>query len=70
MSKWISLSKSEKEDIDYLINTTNWVIDEYLPKSTENENTQKRKLIATFNEFIIKKNTASEKINMITEKYS
>ncbi len=70
MSKWISLPKSEKEDIDHLINTTNWVLDEYLPKSTENENTQKRKLIATFNEFINKKNEVSKKINTITEKYN
>ncbi len=70
MSKWLSLPKTEKEDIDYLINTTNWVIDEYLPKSTENENTQKRKLITTFNEFISRKNQVSKKINKITEKYN
>lgn len=70
MSKWLSLPNTEKEDIDYVINTTNWILDEYLPRSTENENTQKRKLISTINEFISRKNKSSEKINKITEKYN
>ena len=70
MSKWLSLPKTEKENIDYLINTTNWVLDEYLPKSNESENTQKRKLIASLSEFINRKNNASNKINKIIEKYS
>ena len=70
MSKWPTLDTTGKEDIDYLIETTNWVLDEYLPKSNENEDTQKRRLTDYITEFIKRKKTASEKVNHLIQKYS
>ncbi len=70
MSKWRTLDITGKEDINYLIDTTNWVLDEYLPKSDESEDTQKSRFINYLTEFIKRKKNSAEKVNHLIQKYS
>lgn len=69
MSKWMSLSSSEKKDVENFIDTTNWVLINYLPNIDENNETQIRRWSNYFEEFQKKKNTSSQKIDKLLLKY-
>ncbi len=70
MGKWLSLEKTEKEDINHLIETTNWVLDEYLPKSEETIETQQRRWLDYSNEFEKRKSDTSKKVHSLMTKYN
>ena len=70
MGKWLSLEKTEKEDINHLIETTNWVLDEYLPKTDETIETQQRRWLNYSNEFEKRKSDASRKVHSLITKYN
>lgn len=70
MSKWMSLKDVEKTNVENFIETANWVLDYYLPKSDESIHTQKRRLLNYLKEFQERKNKSSEKIDELISKYS
>ncbi len=69
MSNWMSLASSEKRDVESFIATVNWVLENYLPKHDESDETQTRRWSSYLEEFQERKNNSIEKINYLLRKY-
>lgn len=70
MSKWKSLEDIERRHVENFINTTNWVLGDYLPKSDESNETQIRRWSNYFKEFQERKNESSQKIDDLLLKHT
>ena len=70
MSKWMSLEEIERKNVENFINTTNWVLGDYMPKSEESKDTQIRRWSNYFKEFQERKNKSSSKIENLLLKHS
>lgn len=70
MSKWMSLKDTERKDVKGFITTTNWVLDDYLPRTDESKDTQMRRWTNYFNEFEKRKNESSKKMDNLILKYN
>ena len=70
MSKWMNLSSSEKKDVESFIDTTNWVLINYLPNIDESNKTQIRRWSNYLKEFQKRKNMSSQKIDNLLLKYA
>ena len=70
MRRWVSLKDVERNNVEEFITTTNWILDNYLPQSDENEATQIRRRSYSYVEFYNRKNVSSNKINGLISKYT
>lgn len=70
MSKWMSLKDIERKDVETFITTTNWILDDYLPKLDESQETQRRRWLNYLKEFQERKNRSSKKMDDLILKYT
>ena len=69
MSKWMSLEEIERRNVENFINTTNWVLGDYIPKSNESKETQIRRWSNYSKEFQERKNKSSQEIDSLILKH-
>ncbi len=69
MSRWMSLDESDRRNVENLIDTTNWVLSNYLPKTDESMETQLRRWSSYLTEFEKRKSMSSQKIEDLISKY-
>ena len=69
MSKWMNLEDNERKNIENFIENITWVLNNYLPKLDENQETQITRWSTYFEEFQNRKNKSSKKIENLELKY-
>lgn len=70
LSKWITLKQEEREKIHYIIDSLQWVLDEYFPDKGNSDKLQQRIWTSQYDELEKKKNVIVQTVDNITTNYS
>ena len=69
MSRWMSLEPAERASIKKFVKTASWIMQEYLPRSSESEGTKKRRWFMQLEDLQERRSDTSAKIDELLLKY-
>lgn len=70
LSKWLTLKQEEREKIQYIINSLQWILDKYFPDKENSNELQQRIWSSHYDELEKKKNVIIQTVENITTTYS
>jgi len=70
LSKWITLKHEEKEKIQYIIDSSQWILDTYFPDKGNTDKLQQRIWTSQYDELEKRKNVILQTVDNITTNYS
>ena len=69
LSKWITLKHEEKEKIQYIIDSLQWILDKYFPDKGNSDKLQQRIWASQYDELGKRKNVIVQTVDNITTNY-
>lgn len=70
LSKWITLQPQERGEIQYIIDSLEWILDTYFPDKGNSDELQMRIWTTHYSELEKRKNKITETVELITTKYN
>lgn len=70
LAKWVTLKHEERKEIQYIIDSLEWVLDTYFPDKGNSDELQMRIWTTHYTELEKRKNTITETAELITTKYN
>lgn len=70
LSKWITLKQDERTEIQYIIESLQWVLDKYFPDNENSDELQQRIWTSQYEELEKRKNKVTQTLEIITSDYN